>query len=206
MQSLKEEVAGVVIRARAGDQNAMGLLVEVGKAAKGGNSKAKLAQKYALDYIKTNPVDDKITFSGTNITWLQVRPYVRRMQSAFGAETPTDYVRGIIPTITHMGQYAVTTLANGPSLLPRKGNNNCVRALMLAFSNPEDRKAFQYGLNNSQYGSEIAARAAKLNPQQLFALAIGCIVGQARRIQAVRLPNVPISVLSKDAAKELGDL
>ncbi len=52
---VKASVESLVIRARAGDQNAMGMLASIQKAAKEGNEKALRSYKLARDYIMKNP-------------------------------------------------------------------------------------------------------------------------------------------------------
>lgn len=52
---VQDAVAGLVIRARSGDQNAMGMIAEVRKAAQAGSPKAQYAYNCIEDYIKRNP-------------------------------------------------------------------------------------------------------------------------------------------------------
>lgn len=54
---IQDAVAGLVIRARSGDQNAMGMIAEVRKSAMAGNPKAQYAYKCLEDYIRRNPAN-----------------------------------------------------------------------------------------------------------------------------------------------------
>lgn len=53
--SLRATVRGVVERARAGDQVAMGILAEVRDRAANGNPSALISRKMIRDYLKSNP-------------------------------------------------------------------------------------------------------------------------------------------------------
>lgn len=198
-QDLQSVCSELVVRSRAGDQNAMGLLVEIGKSAKAGSPRAVESKKLVLKYIRNNPVPKKSGPKNQN-TWTQsIANYVNTMQASFEGE-PDELGDCIIAIIPFMGPYGATTLANGPLL-----NNDIINLISSAFSSDAEEHAFLFAIANADQSDKIVKNIGKLNKDAAYAILIGCVVGRAKRIQMVRLPGTPISVLSKKAAEELGE-
>jgi hypothetical protein len=196
-QNLQTVCSELVVRARAGDQNAMGLLVEVGKSAKVGSPRAIESKRLIEEYIRLNPPPKKSTTRQQN-TWTQsIANYVNAMQASFSGE-PDELGDCIIAIIPFMGPYGATTLANGPEL-----NNDIINLISSAFGSDAEEHAFLFAIANADQSDSIIKNISKLNKDAAYAILIGCVVGQAKRIQMVRLPGTPISVISKKAEEEL---
>lgn len=183
----------LVIRSRAGDQNASAIIMEVAKSAKAGSPKAIQSNKAIAEYIKTHPVPNPRTMPATEWSDAMIG-YISELQSNFSGEA----VVALIPLI---GDFGPTTLANGPKL-----RNDIISKIGSEFCSEKERHAFSFGVRNSEESDKIKEGLGNVPEQIAVAVLIGCNVGEAKRIQLVRLPNVPISVLSKQAASELGDL
>lgn len=187
----------LVIRARAGDQNAMALIVEVGKAAKTGSERAKISAQYIEDYCKKNP-PPKVTDYNKHDWSEMMQAYVNDLQSSFTGE---DFGECVIVLLPIMGQFGINTLADGPNL-----TNDIITQLSYEFGSELEQHAFQFGVRNVEQAERIKKNVKNLNKETAYAVLVGCCVGEARNLQLVRLPNTPVSVISKKAAEELGDL
>src|SRR5579859_1722971 len=170
-------------RARLGDQNAMATIAAVRASAKKGSKKAIAALKAIIAYLKAHPikmVSKPVVFGvdeGIGLTALQT--------------VPTSATQ-ILPTLRSFDAIlcAIVLLANGPLL-----TTPAINGLASTIEGEEQQSMFRLG----------AATAGKVQPVDPFSKA-GCIVGQARKIQAVRM-GVPGSLgrFSPGAAWELGD-
>jgi hypothetical protein len=198
-KDLQSVCAELVVRSRAGDQNAMGLLVEVGKSAKAGSQRAIQSKRIIEDYISKNP-PPKSPLSNNKITWSEsIANYIGQMQSSFQGE---DEELGIciIAILPYMGEFGVTTLSNGPKL-----DNDIINLIASSFPSDVEEHAFLFAIANADQNEKMMKNLKNLNKNSAYATLVGCIVGQAKKIQRVRLPETPISVLSKKAAADLGD-
>lgn len=200
-QNLQKVCSELVTRSRAGDQNAMALIVEVGKAAKAGSPKAIESKRLIEEYIKNNP-PPKLNNVGGQIDngWSgKMADYVGTVQASF--EGDVDDLECILILLPLMNTYGVTTLANGPQL-----GNDIISEFGATFESEEEEHSFFFGVSNSDQVDKISKNITNLNSDCARAVLIGCIVGEAQRIQLVRNPKNPISILCKDAARELGDI
>ena len=188
----QDAAESLVRRARVGDQNAVAIIVKTGENARAGNSKAKSAYGYILDYIKNNPAS-----------------------SPMGAE---DYQNlGILVAAGHNPPSAVIqTLCN----LPNSGNSDIITNAVVALANacpwgkerigvydsifagdPNSHKVWQFGytFSNSPELSKV-----KMDRSTAGILCAGHCIGTARKIQLARVPKIPVSVLGKQVGWELG--
>lgn len=165
-----------VKRARLGDQNAMGMIAEVKKAAKK-NPMARAALGFMKQYIQANPVNQQTA-----------------AKTLFGNEMAKP-----CPCVQPYGSHAVL-FANGPMLT----NEKVSRA---AASFGQESETFLEGIQKwqSKHDKEHEKIAHTLSDLQREILKIGRTIGMARGIQAVRMPQSPISVYSERAAWELGE-
>lgn len=190
---LKSIAKELVIRSRAGDQNASALIMEAAKAAKNGNPRAVKASTEIEKYIDANPLPaPKVSKSSV---WSDAMiGYIGELQSNFSGEA-------VVALVPYIGDFAMTALANGPKL-----TNDIINQIAAEFGSEKERHAFRFGVVNSKQSDVIKDNARSLPRSIAFAILIGCNVGEAKRVQLVRLPNVPISIVSDRAASELGDL
>lgn len=195
MTTIPEACKELVIRARAGDQNAMALIIEVGKAARNGSETAKLSAQHIEAYCKANPPPSR---SDKNVgNWSErMQSYVNELQSNFGEEELGESIVVLLPM---MGQYGINTLANGIRL-----SNDIIAEISAEFGSEVEQHAFQFAVANADQTDRIKKNVSKLNKETAYAVLVGCCVGEARNIQLVRLPQVPISIISEKAAEELG--
>jgi hypothetical protein len=195
--SIKEGAAQLVERARLGDQNAMALMKQVGENAKKKQPRAMKAYAELMTYIKANPVTKTMAFGEEMTDESELDSIAHGIQGMFAGEN--DYTEVVVSKVPDLAlrniNKAVVCLANGPSLLPNDDNFKSVRESL----SPEDEKAFMLGYKHGI--KELDAVPEKLHCPFL----LGHVMGTARRIQAVRLPKVPVSVLSPQVGMELGE-
>ncbi len=190
--SIKEGAAQLVERARLGDQNAMALMKQIGENAKKKQPRALKAYSALMVYIKANPVTKEMTF-GEEVESDNIADDIH---TAFGAEDYCEVVFSKVPDLALRNiNKAIVCLANGPSLLPDDEHFKTVRESL----SPEDEKAFMLGYKHGVKELDDV-------PEQFHCpFLLGHVLGTARRIQAVRLPKVPVSVLSPQVGMELGE-
>lgn len=201
---VSQTIDDVVTRARLGDQVASATLVMIGKRADKGEKRAIEIRERILRFTKENP---------------------QRFQQGcvFGVEKPEKASivgdacllkrnlhtgnwsgQGLAILLLTLGDYAVGVLAHGPSLLMLDGEENpIVCSVRDALQSDHLTSIFDFGNENTNKPKVLEKTAQNLNKKQLKALALGSIIGRARRLQAVTHPNVPIAILCEDAAWEL---
>lgn len=184
----------LVIRSRAGDQNASALIMETAKAAKSGSKRAVHANSLISKYIAENPLPAPKLSAKPSVWSDAMIGYIGELQSNFSGEA----VVALVPII---GEFAMTSLANGPNL-----TNDIINSIASEFGTEKEQHAFKFGVTNSKQSEKIKENVTTLPKSEAFALLIGCNVGEAKRVQLVRLPNVPLSILSDVVANELGDI
>lgn len=205
LEEMERAAADLVVRARAGDQVAMGILAMVRTNALKGSKRAKVAYRYLQRYVKAHPVTDAM--SGFEAA-LKSDRLAKTLESSIGTENPLHYSSAVVAMVPDINATSLTraavVLANGPDLCTGKDANPRISALHSSFAGEDEHKAFRFGVATNDI-SKIYPIAQRSTPKQNRALQIGYAVGLARRIQAVRRPNVPIAVISKMAAWELGE-
>lgn len=193
-------VAGEIVdRARDGDQNAMALLQRIGENARRGVPRAQVAFGLCQEYMNTH---DPNSFGAER---RQVRGLLGTVSNAIRKRAePLEYstaLHALLPGILTVvdPSDAAVIISNGPELIGK--DNERLSAILAAFPTDDERKAFAAGASTDHVDQALQKVKVALKP----ACAIGYIVGLARRIQLVRLPETPISAFSKDVAWEIGD-
>lgn len=178
----------LVLRARAGDQNAMSHIVMIRENAKRGSKRAMLSQQLIYEYLQDNPLTD-FGQEGTPQVVKKNRALVAFAKSV-RAKDPQHTMTALevwAPALN--AQQIAVSLANGPSLV---GTNNSRINQLIGSMKVDD------GEKSIIQKSIDAWRNRQAHP-------IGRLLGLARCIQAVRLPKIPIAILSPMAAWELGE-
>lgn len=184
---VKRGAACLVIRAREGDQNAMGILFLLGKQAKEGNGKAARAVQEIQRYIAANPA--RPTFG---VEHAQDTPLLAKLNHFTQTEDDNQYCMAVVRIVPLCSERAITVLSHGPDVFH---DEQRLKTLSCSFGGEDETGAFGYGL----IGEEI-------DPQtegQAKAWHVGRCVGLARKIQAVRI-GAPLAVLNPRVAWELG--
>jgi hypothetical protein len=218
---LVDHAAALVRRTRAGDQNAWATIYRIGEEARKGSNRRAMAMFKAVEgYLKTNP-DQPYTL-GAEPPVIAETPQSTAMVPAASvklakpATRKPTLPRGIFDklfdpdafalVVVRACQYkdgmeaAAVVLASGPLL-----TKPVVEQLGLSqFGSDESSAIFFHGV---KFSSEDAWNevAPHLDPVLRRCLAVGQCVGRARRIQAVRMPDSPISNYSVVAGWELGE-
>ncbi len=196
---VKATVSDYVERARQGDQNAMSVLAMVRNAAKKGNNRAKRTMNLMVAYIKKNPVDH-----APNVGF-DIKRLGQSFHNAIEKANPWGWAAAVkthMPTLAKKSMDgAIVRLANGPNLLGPTNAN--IKAMVTAYPNDVMRKAFSFGLTGQI--AKILDACQKISPDECQAMQTGFCVGMAKRIQAIRQPKTPLSVLSPMVAWELGE-
>lgn len=199
-----QTIEDLVTRARLGDQVASATLVIIGQRADKGEKRAIEIRERVLRYTKDNPQKfqqgcvfgvekpDKETIVGDACL-------LKR-----NLHTGNWSGQGLAILLLTLGDYAVGVLTHGPSLLREDGADNpIVCSVRNALQSDHLTSIFDFGNDNTNKPEVLEAIARNLNKKQLRALALGSIIGRARRLQAVTHPQVPLSILSGDVAWEL---
>jgi hypothetical protein len=199
--TVQQAARELVERARQGDQIAIASISIVTKQAKQGNPKSKVAYQAIETYIKKNPVKVYTSFGYDVLRETLADERAVDLESAMG----NDYTKAIIGVAPQVAiksvPKAIVTIANGPSLL-QQDSSTLIDELGKNFSDEKLRRAFALGVKHCD---AAMAQIQKLPPECHSPLMIGYLIGMARRIQAIRLPNVPVSVLCRTAGWELGE-
>lgn len=93
--------------------------------------------------------------------------------------------------------WACPLLANGPTLTNRR-----IVQTASVFGNEEDRRAFLFGVSRAD---RAQAAPGVLDETQVKLFKIGKVIGQARKLQAVRRPDSKISAFDPMIGWELGE-
>jgi hypothetical protein len=184
---VKRGAAYLVIRAREGDQNAMGILFMLGKQAQEGNRKAARAVQEIQRYIKVHP--NRPSFGAEAA---QDGPLLVKLNRFTQTDDDNQYCQAVVRIVPLCSERVVTVLSHGPDVFH---DEQRLKALSCSFGGEDETGAFGYGL----IGEEI-------DPQtegQAKAWHVGRCVGLARKIQAVRI-GAPLAVLNPRVAWELG--
>ena len=186
----------MIDRARQGDQNAIALICQVRDNAKKGLPRAVKAFRALMHYAKTHPVTEKVSYVGAESHAEEIEDLANDVITSFGSDYVTAATEKLPELFSISVPMAVYATVNGPSLLP--GDGNLFESVRKALA-PESDKAFMFGY---KYGP----KAISTVPADLHdAFLLGHVLGTARRIQAVRLPDMPIGVLAPKTGVELGE-
>jgi hypothetical protein len=187
--------AQLVERSRQGDQNATAMLTAIGVNAKKGVPRAISAKKAVLAYMASHPAKNPVSFGAELAAERETDLLVQELQAdCFGV----DYCEGVkrhVPNLALQSPTkAIVTLANGPNLL-KDGERNLLDSVKQSFPEPE-QKAFVFGMR-----SELSS-LDQIPPDKQAAFLVGHTLATARKIQAVRLPGVPLKVLAPSLGVE----
>jgi hypothetical protein len=222
MSDLALQAATYVRRARAGDENAMAMLVRIGdEARKGSNQRAAQAFAAIKQYIDRNPPEpfrlgtEAVVIADTPQSQADlVAPVVRKKPDPELRKPPLP--RGLFDKLFDPESFALVVvracgyrhglpaaavvLASGPLLTKPVVQN----IGLTNFGSDESSACFFHGVKFS--GEKAWAEVAPhLDPPLRRCLAIGQCVGRARKIQAVRMPQSNVSAYSEIAGWELGE-
>jgi hypothetical protein len=197
-RSIEEAAMTLVERARSGDQNAVGMICEIRDNAARGIERAKKTNDAIGHYLKTHPVEEDN--SGDFGEDPEADIMAEKLMTAIGAEE-TDYVETVIKQLPPLAnknlKKAIVTIANGPSLV--SNYRGAIDAFCEALPENE-RDAFAFGATKTA----LALSAMRDMPHECqHALILGYVLGKARQIQCVRIPNCPVSYQSTIAGEEL---
>lgn len=191
-KTLDEAAKDLVDRSRAGDQNAIAMICEIRDNAARGEKRAKATHDAIGQYIKSNPVsvgDDS-----------EADSMACDAMAGFGSESETYeevVLKKVAPLVKKDVKKAVSTLANGPSLI--RGYPTLIDSICENMSDDE-QKAFCFGA----FKTKMALQAMRGMPHECqHALILGYVLGKARDIQIVRLPNTSVTGQSIAAGMEL---
>lgn len=212
-EKMKTGAEQLVLRARQGDENAMAMLTEIGSAAKNPqNPKARRALRLVHEFIEMHPAES------AQVGALALPPPSSVMKSIdrnSRSKNRLHYSTSMVTLLPNVGRNfddvtaAAILLANGPTLLCRKDiigmANPRIKAIHDVFGHEKEKEAFAYGFTHSVHTKRIVMMMRKLSTEEVSALRVGHSVGLAQRIQAVRLDDTPIALLSRKAAWELGE-
>lgn len=105
-KSMQIRVRDIVMRSRAGDQNAIAIIIETRKAAERGVARAKLAFGMLTNYIKSHPISKRVSFGEDKpITALKTQ-----------IQAPSNLHYGAAVSGLTGGGECVVVLANGPEI------------------------------------------------------------------------------------------
>lgn len=211
---LIEQSAAIVVRARAGDQNALATILKVGESARAGGSRAMAAFNTIKHYIEAHPATEFVL--GADAPAVMDTPDAPIVKAPDPELRKPTLPQGIFDRIfdpeyfalciiracgyRHGLPAAATILAAGPPLtapvIAHIGNSQ--------FQSDESTATFFHGV---RFCGEDNWRqiAPQLDPPLRRCLAIGQCVGRARKLQMVRQPGSRIGAYSEVAGWELGE-
>jgi hypothetical protein len=201
-----QTIEDLVTRARLGDQVASASLVVIGQQAAKGSKRAAEVKDLILKFIKAHPQEFETS-------------------TRFGIDTPAkdevvgdacllkeklwtgDYSGGgLVVLLLTLGEYSLGVLTHGPSLLKEDGQPNpLVQCIRQSLASEKAVRAFDHGNKHSNNDEMLYRLASRMTPEEQKALQLGIIIGTARRFQAVSIPSVPLAILCKNTAWELGE-
>lgn len=167
-------VRDVIIRSRAGDQNAIATIIETRKAAQKGIARAKYAYNMLCGYIKSHPINKRVSF-GEEKAIVALKTQI---------QAPSDLHYGAAVTGLMKGPDSVVVLANGPEITEERVSCICRFC--------PDKDSFTAAIGGDR--SALATQSGH----------VGWFVALARKIQAVRKPNSDLRAFSPMAAWEHG--
>lgn len=196
-KSQKQAVESLVLRARQGDQNARAMLHGIGIRAKEGVERAQKSLAIAEAFIAKHPATENTLFGNDQaIQKVAAREIVTDNPLHYSAAVTT-----LLP-LTDLNKASVM-LANGPSLLTTDAGSNPHLDAIAQLFNESEQLALTSGCKYCT-NLELINDLLKRIPRQCGrALLLGYVLGVARKIQAIRLPESPCGLLSPLVAWEL---
>jgi hypothetical protein len=186
----------LVIRTRAGEQNAAALILEIGKNAKRGNQRALRSKRLIEEAISNIPLRPMSVVPALH---RESRPAKHFARIVVGAEGPEPYGAQVMTMLPLLGIRGVIMLANGPTLI----KSGRARAIAQSYPTATERHAFC--LARRYAGQANPAERSTLHPRLQNAMMVGDCFGIAQKIQALRLPDSRISDFDPAVGWELGE-
>jgi hypothetical protein len=189
LERQKMKIVGeeLVLRTRAGDQVAMALLTSIGENARKGNARAKYSMQIIEDYNRKHP--EAKSRIGADIQSANLGDDLKRnfLREINTSNDNLHYATLTLHALPNMSRdEGAVLLSNGPVI-----TDDLLQSVSTHFNGTAEQ--FHEGVKN--WG---------VNPPNKVH-AIGQQFGLARCIQLIRLPEVPISMLSPTAGWELGE-
>jgi hypothetical protein len=204
-ETLQDLAAELVTRSRLGDQVAMAQMCLVREHAEKGHPGAKRSMAALTNYVKRHPIESTSRFGDEIRRDNEADRLAELMFATMGNEEA--YPRAVINLAPEIAKNdfnkAIVTLANGPSLLGNGNDVPIILAIANSFTDDQIRAAFARGVKYCENAMKDGYK--ELPPECQSMVRLGFLLGSARKIQAVRLPNVPISALSPEVGWELGE-
>ena len=199
---MTQEQAAINIaeRARLGDQVAYAIICEVRDRAAAGDPTAKKSYDFLMKYTSDGNPHQNLNHYDASVGEEEAAAFASRM---CGEEPFAVVVHEEVPKLASVAPLkAVVALAEGPSLLPQPDGTNLIREVGEAFDNPDEEQAFILG---AKFCQESLHAMRNMSPEEQNALLLGVIMGNARRMQAMRDPNIPVSSHTPSVGWELGE-
>lgn len=194
-QTIPDAAGALVERSRQGDQNAIAMICQIRDAAARGEPRAQQTAAELQKYIKKHPTDNQMGYE------TETDAMANEILACFGAEQ--DYLeimtQKVLPLAHEDIKKAIVTVSHGPILFPTNGES-LVRQIGEALPEGEVREAFKLGATEAA----TALNAMQgMNHDMQHALILGYVLGKARALQLVRIPEIPVKVQSELAGCEL---
>jgi hypothetical protein len=193
-ETMRASAESVVERARAGDQNAMAMIVMIREAAGKGSKRAVLALDMLKETIRKNPIESRM--GEERPQYDPAKGLVVRVKRASMQSDPYSYSLSIatyLPSASH-DITTIVMLANGPLLYRKK-----IFEIASSFGSEETGRTFLAGtLWQHRAPAHLDEQARKI-------FDAGRCIGIARSIQGIRCNGVPLKTLSPRVAWELGE-
>ena len=201
-QTIPEAAGHLVERSRQGDQNAIAMICQIRDAANRGEARAKATASAIMNYIKRNPATQ---MGGEGSTMDHCDAMANDILDCFGAELPYQdiLVQKVIPLAEANVKKAIVTVAQGPILFASGDGESLVRRVGEALPEGQVREAYRLGATDAAAAMDVMKNVRDLGHDAEHALLLGYVLGKARQLQLVRIPNVPIGVQSELASFEL---
>lgn len=223
MGALDAQAGSIVRRARAGDQNAMALIREIGIAARKGADRARVAFRAILQYAQSNPAPvatgGLFGFGGEAPAGIPVAPQAlldtRHERAALPQRSLPTLPRGSLDQLfddeafpivvarackfrNGLGAAAVV-LAAGPLITQQRVEEMS----MSLFGSDNASAAFLYGVKHPSDQDRMEV-AEELDADLRRPFIAGQCVGRAVRLQQIRR-GAPFSLLSPGIGWEMGE-
>jgi len=173
---MQTKVRDIVLRSRAGDQNAIATIIECRKAAEHGVARARVAFGMLTRYIKQHPISKRAVFG-------EEKPIVAL---ATNITAPSELHYGAAVTGLTNDKSAIVVLANGPEITEEKISVCCQACPQ------SQQQAFTAG-----FGGDRTALATRSGM-------VGYILRLAQKVQQVRKPKSDLRAFSPIVAWEHG--
>lgn len=183
----------LVDRARAGDQNAMGMIVRVRENAEKGVPRAVAAREAVMKYIRANPIPTKPSVIGAEVA--EDLKEVKAKGPVMALDSLLRLANGG-PNAVFIG---CILLANGPPIL--NGKIDGIAAMM---GDPIAEALFSYAVRNC--GPTGTAMMTQTLPERMHPIVYaGQCIGRAQCLQRLRKPDTMISSILPNVGWELGE-